>query len=315
MIVADDGSRDRTAEAAEAAGARVVRLPRRGKGQALALGERAAAPGRLLLCDADLAGELRPLLESKADLAIAVFAEQAGGGFGLVKRSARELLGSTGRRAARAALGTARTFARRTPPLLPARGRLRLRRAHDPRRSRGRADGRGGRAAASAIARPAATCAGSCTGRAARDVVLGFGPLGVNHRGLRLPLVGWVVGALGPRVAAVAALGLADDLWSGPERGFGGHLRAGPTTGVLKLVGIPLVGLLATRRLSGALLVGLAANALNQLDTRPGRALKAYAAPRSRSARRSRPPSSSLHTISGRWRCSGTRGRTRSARC
>jgi hypothetical protein len=48
------------------------------------------------------------------------------------------------------------------------------------------------------------------------------------------------------------------------------------TTGVLKLVGIPLVGLLATRKLSGALLVGLSANFLNQLDTRPGRALKAY---------------------------------------
>ena len=45
---------------------------------------------------------------------------------------------------------------------------------------------------------------------------------------------------------------------------------------MLKLVGIPLVGLLATRKLSGALLVGLAANFLNQLDTRPGRALKAY---------------------------------------
>jgi hypothetical protein len=47
---------------------------------------------------------------------------------------------------------------------------------------------------------------------------------------------------------------------------------------VLKLIAIPTVGLLATRRLSGALLVGLAANALNQLDTRPGRALKAYLA-------------------------------------
>jgi len=74
----------------------------------------------------------------------------------------------------------------------------------------------------------------------------------------------------------VAAIGLADDLWSGPERGFRGHLKSGRTTGVLKLVGIPLVGLLATRKLSGALLVGLAANFLNQLDTRPGRALKAY---------------------------------------
>jgi hypothetical protein len=74
----------------------------------------------------------------------------------------------------------------------------------------------------------------------------------------------------------VAALGLADDLWSGPERGLGDHLRSGRTTGVLKLVGIPLVGLARTRSLSGALLVGLAANALNQLDTRPGRSLKAY---------------------------------------
>jgi len=79
-----------------------------------------------------------------------------------------------------------------------------------------------------------------------------------------------------PAVAAVAAIGLADDHWSGPERGFAAHLRHGRTTGILKLAGIPLVGLLATRKVSGALLVGLAANALNQLDTRPGRALKAY---------------------------------------
>jgi cellulose synthase/poly-beta-1,6-N-acetylglucosamine synthase-like glycosyltransferase len=42
VIVADDGSRDLTAEAAERAGARVLRLPRRGKGQALTLGEREA---------------------------------------------------------------------------------------------------------------------------------------------------------------------------------------------------------------------------------------------------------------------------------
>ena len=72
--------------------------------------------------------------------------------------------------------------------------------------------------------------------------------------------------------------GLADDLWSGPERGFARHLRAGRTTGVLKLVAIPLVGLVSTRRVSGALLVGLAANLWNQLDTKPGRALKAYLA-------------------------------------
>jgi UDP-GlcNAc:undecaprenyl-phosphate GlcNAc-1-phosphate transferase len=79
-------------------------------------------------------------------------------------------------------------------------------------------------------------------------------------------------------VAAVAAVGLADDVWSGPERGFRRHLSSGRTTGVLKLIAIPLIGLLATRRVSGAVLVALAANALNQLDTAPGRALKAYLA-------------------------------------
>jgi hypothetical protein len=45
---------------------------------------------------------------------------------------------------------------------------------------------------------------------------------------------------------------------------------------MLKLIGIPAYALLRTRSVSGAVLVGLAANVLNQLDTRPGRALKAY---------------------------------------
>ena len=62
VLVADDGSRDATAAEAERAGARVVRLPRLGKGQALSLAEREAQPGRLLLCAADLAGALAPLL-------------------------------------------------------------------------------------------------------------------------------------------------------------------------------------------------------------------------------------------------------------
>ena len=69
-----------------------------------------------------------------------------------------------------------------------------------------------------------------------------------------------------------------DDLWSGPERGFRAHLSQGSTTGVAKAMGIPLVALAATRSLRAATLVGLAANALNQLDTRPGRALKAFLA-------------------------------------
>jgi hypothetical protein len=49
------------------------------------------------------------------------------------------------------------------------------------------------------------------------------------------------------------------------------------TTGVLKLAGIPAFGLWRTRSVSGAILVGLTANVVNQLDTRPGRALKAFA--------------------------------------
>src|SRR5947207_4846067 len=74
VIVADDGSRDGTAEAAEEAGAIVLRLPRRGKGQALSAAERAAPPGRLLLCDADLSGDLTALWEPESDLTVAAFA-------------------------------------------------------------------------------------------------------------------------------------------------------------------------------------------------------------------------------------------------
>jgi UDP-N-acetylmuramyl pentapeptide phosphotransferase/UDP-N-acetylglucosamine-1-phosphate transferase len=110
-------------------------------------------------------------------------------------------------------------------------------------------------------------------GRQLVDLSLGCGPLRQNYRGVRLPIVGWVTAVSEP---VVAAIGLLDDLWSGPERGFRAHLRAGRTTGVLKLAGIPLYGLLRTRSVSGALVVGLSANALNQIDTRPGRALKVY---------------------------------------
>ncbi|MDQ3894853.1 MAG: hypothetical protein M3292_09385, partial [Actinomycetota bacterium] len=75
---------------------------------------------------------------------------------------------------------------------------------------------------------------------------------------------------------AVTLIGIADDVWSGPERGVRAHLRAGRTTGVLKALAIPAVALAATRSASGALLVALAAHALNLHDTRPGRALKAF---------------------------------------
>jgi Glycosyl transferase family 2 len=278
VIVADDGSRDRTAEVAEEAGAVVLRLSRRGKGQALSAAERAAAPGALLLCDADLAGDLSPLLDERIDLNVAAFSERIGGGFGLAKSIARALISAlsgyeareplSGQRAlspaARAAcFPVAAGFGCEVRMTIDAaRAGLRIQETELPLRHRAT-----GRTLAGFVHR----------GRQLRDSLYACGPLGVNFRGLRLPLVGWKVGAVdGPVVAAVAALGLADDLWSGPERGFRAHLRRGRSTGVLKLLGIPVVGLIATRRPSGALLVALAANALNQLDTRPGRALKAY---------------------------------------
>ena len=280
VLVADDGSRDGTAAEAEAAGAVVLRLPRRGKGQTLSAGERAAVPGRLVVCDADLSGDLRPLLESRADVAVAAFVERQGGGFGLAKRTGRALVRLRSGFEAREPLSGQRALSPRARaacfPLAPGFG-CEVRMTIDAIRAglaveehelplRHRATGRDAKGFAH-------------RGRQLLDAVFAAGPLAVNFRGTRLPLVGWAVALRrDPAVAAIAAIGLADDLWSGPERGFRAHVRGGGTTGVLKLVGIPLVGLLATRKLSGALLVGLAANALNQLDTKPGRALKAYLA-------------------------------------
>jgi glucosyl-3-phosphoglycerate synthase len=286
VIVADDGSRDGTAAAARRAGARVVSLPRLGKGQALTLGEREAAPGRLVLADADLDGDLTLLLEEPADLAVAAFAERQGGGLGIAKRMARLLVRARSGFRAREPLSGQRALSSAAReacfPLAPGfgcevrmtidavRAGLEVQELELPLRHRAT-----GRDSAGFLHR----------GRQLVDAVLACGPTALNHRGLRLPLVGAFVALGGSRapwrvrlgVAGIAALGLADDLWSGPERGFRAHLRSGGTTGVLKAVGIPAVALATTRSLRGALLVALSANALNQLDTRPGRALKAFA--------------------------------------
>ena len=278
LVVADDGSRDATAAAASEVGASVVRLPRRGKGQALTLAERECPPGPLVLCDADVEGDLRPLVAADADLAIAAFARREGGGFGLAKRAARKLVKAlggldvteplSGQRAlsvaGRAALfPLASGFGAETRMTIDAaRCRLLVREVELDLMHR-----ETGRDVAGFRHR----------GRQLAELLLACGPQGVNHRGLRLPLVGWVVGLAAPTVAPVAIVGLADDLWSGPERGFRAHLGRGATTGVLKLVAIPAWALWRTRSPSGAVLVALAANAVNQLDARPGRALKAFA--------------------------------------
>ncbi|HKO74989.1 MAG TPA: glycosyltransferase [Gaiellaceae bacterium] len=281
ILVVDGASTDGTAAAAEEAGAVVLRLEERGKGEALSAGERMAAPGPLLLCDADLRGSLVPLAdEVGGDLRVAAFTRRVGGGFGVAKRVGRELIRLRTGFTAREPLSGQRRLSERARaacfPLAPGFG-CEVRMTIDALRAGlsveevdmdldHRATGRD-------------TAGFAHRGRQLLDALLAAGPLAVNYRGRRLPLVGWLMGVRpDPAVGAVAAIGLADDLWSGEERGIRAHLAAGGTTGVLKLLGIPLVALLRTRSLSGALLVAGSANLLNQLDTKPGRALKAYVA-------------------------------------
>jgi hypothetical protein len=275
VLVADDGSRDATAAEAEAAGATVLRLRRRGKGQALSAAERAAPPGSLLLVDADVRGDVRALVAREdIGLRVAVFRERQGGGFGIAKRTARALIRFRSGFDAREPLSGQRALSARARaavfPVAPGFG-VETRMTIDAVRA-------GVRVAEIELALEHRATQRDLAGflhrgRQLLDALLAAGPLAVNYRGFRLPLVGWTVAVHEP---VVTAIGLADDLWSGPERGFAAHLRARRTTGVLKLAGIPLYALLRTRSLSGALLVALSANVLNQLDTRPGRALKAY---------------------------------------
>lgn len=131
MVVAD-GSADGTAHEAVAAGAAVLCAPRRiGKGDALdAALDRAPPADIYLLVDGDVgdtaaeaAKLLDPVLDGRLDLAVGRLPAQSGGGFGLVKRLARSLIGRTGfnpaeplsgqRAVTREALAAARPLARR----------------------------------------------------------------------------------------------------------------------------------------------------------------------------------------------------------
>jgi len=278
VVVADDGSRDDTVAAASLAGARVVSFPRRGKGQALTLAERECSDGPLLLCDADLAGDLRPLVGTDADVAVARFARRAGGGLGLAKGIARRLIELRGGRRMDEPLSGQRALSARGRQVLfpvAAGFGVETRMTIDALRA-----GLDVREVELDLAhRPTGRDPAGFAhrGRQLRDLLLAtLAPQARSFRGLRLPLVGCVVGLAVPSVAPVAAVGLVDDLWSGPERGFRAHLRGGATTGTLKLVAIPLWALWRTRSVQGAVLVALSANVLNQLDTRPGRALKAF---------------------------------------
>jgi dolichyl-phosphate beta-glucosyltransferase len=103
IIVADDGSKDRTREVAAAAGdgVRVLALtPNRGKGAAVRAGMLAAAGDRVLFSDADLATPIEELdkltaeLDRGADIAIASRA-LAGAQIETRQHPLRELMGRT----------------------------------------------------------------------------------------------------------------------------------------------------------------------------------------------------------------------------
>ena len=174
-------------------------------------------------------GDLRPLIGTGADLAIAAFTRRRGGGLGLAKRTARALVRAlggldveeplSGQRAlsveARAALfPLAAGFGVETRMTIDAaRAGLVVREVEIDLAHRATA-----RDLSGFLHR----------GRQLAELLLACGPQGINHRGLAtadswagssaLPL---------PAVAPVAAVGLADDLWSGAERGFRAHLARG----------------------------------------------------------------------------------------
>jgi glycosyltransferase involved in cell wall biosynthesis len=129
LLVADDGSRDATAELARAAGARVVGTGRPvGKGEAVTAAARVAlaeAPGGprevFVLCDGDLAesaaglGALAAAVASgECELAVAQFAQRVGGGFGIALGFAGWAIRSTAGLRTRAPISGQRALDRAT---------------------------------------------------------------------------------------------------------------------------------------------------------------------------------------------------------
>ena len=133
VVVADDASTDPTSVAARAAGAALVRAPRRlGKGGAATLGARALLagsppPGLVLLCDGDLGASAAALValpalveRGEADLAVAAFARREGGGLGIARGAARlAIVRATGLRTRAPLSGQRALRAADLPTLLP----------------------------------------------------------------------------------------------------------------------------------------------------------------------------------------------------
>src|SRR5262249_15301633 len=152
--------------------------------------------GVLLLVDADLRGDPSPLVaggEETFDLRIARFAGRRGGGFGIAKRVARGLIRLRSGFVAREPLSGQRALSARARsrvfPLAPGFG-VETRMTIDAVRAglpveevelplEHRATGRDLRGFLH-------------RGRQLGDALLASGPLRLNYRGARVPLVGWL---------------------------------------------------------------------------------------------------------------------------
>ena len=162
VIVADDGSRDGTAARGGARGRsrRPAAAPRQGPG-ADACRAGGAARGALLLCDADLEGDVAPAARQRRRSLDRRFRRAAGRR--LRAREARRARARQRVRPASSRASRSRASARSRPrareACFPTRPRLRLRGADDDRRGSRRAQRRGARSAA-APPRDRARCMG-----------------------------------------------------------------------------------------------------------------------------------------------------------
>ena len=319
VLVADDGSRDATAERRR--GGRRTRAPAPAPRQRAGADARPSARRRRATCSsatptsAATCGRCSP---GDADVDVAIFAQQQGGGFGIAKGVARRLIRArvgleareplSGQRAPDA--GRARRSSR-SPPASAARRAMTI-----DASARG-LRGRGGRAPARAPRhRPRPRRLPPPRPPAARHRAR-LRPAGRNFRGLRLPLVGWLVGVAQPSVAA----GGRDRARRRPlERGGARVPRAPRVRGGRRASSSSSGSRLRPARDADALrrAARRARRERSSTSSTRGRAARSRptspAAVRARSAARDRRPAR-FPTIFARWRCSGTRGRTRSAPC
>ena len=194
----------------------MLRLPRLGKGQALSAAERAAPPGALLLVDADVRRRPDPTWRCShhkwpCESPPSPVGRAAASGSPSARTGADPA--ARGDRRTGAALGPARARRARAGGGLPARARLRRRDTHDDRRgargdrgaeveldltiARRGATSRGFAHRGRQLARPAARGRARCASTTAAGGCRSSAGLAAVHE------------------PVVAAIGLADDLWSG----------------------------------------------------------------------------------------------------